>query len=242
MEPDLSVIIPAFNEEATIGEAIRRVWAAPLRKEIIVVDDGSTDRTGQIVEELKRDITRLSLIVHERNRGKGAAVRTAMSRAKGKAVIIQDADLEYDPTDYLDVVRPILSGEADAVYGSRILGNAPHSSVAFYLGGRLLTLVTNLLYGSSLTDEATCYKAFKRQLLQGLELREDRFGFCPEVTAKMLLRKVRISEVPISYQPRSRAEGKKITWLDGLRAIWVLTKCKFLNPRGKECRDREGRS
>ena len=235
MEPDLSVIVPAYNEEASIEEILRRVWNAPLRKEIIVVDDGSKDTTASIVEELRREIPRLTLVRHEANRGKGAAVRTGLALAKGRVVIVQDADLEYDPADYRDVVRPILAGETDVVYGSRILGNAPHSSPAFYLGGRLVTFVTNVLYGSSLTDEPTCYKAFRRELLQSLELREDGFGFCAEVTAKMLLGKHGISEVPISYRPRNRAEGKKITWKDGVRTIWVLAKHRFGNAGAKIC-------
>jgi len=211
MEPDLSVIVPAYNEAATIEEILRRVWNAPLRKEIIVVDDGSDDATATIVERLHSEITRLHLVRHEKNRGKGAAVRTGIALAKGRAVIVQDADLEYDPADYLDIVRPILIGEAEVVYGSRVLGNAPHSSLAFYLGGRLVTLVTNALYGSSLTDEPTCYKAFKRELLQP------------------------IREVPISYKPRDRAHGKKITWKDGLRTVWVLMKNRFGNTGAGTC-------
>ncbi len=235
MEPDLSVIVPAYNEAATIEEILRRVWNAPLRKEIIVVDDGSNDATAAIVERLQNEITRLRLIRHEKNRGKGAAVRTGIALAKGRAVIIQDADLEYDPADYLDIVRPILIGEAEVVYGSRVLGNAPHSSLAFYLGGRLVTLVTNALYGSSLTDEPTCYKAFKRELLQSFALRERGFGFCAEVTAKVLLGKHPIREVPISYKPRDRAHGKKITWKDGLRTVWVLMKNRFGNTGAGTC-------
>ena len=229
MELDLSVIVPAYNEAATIGEILLRVWNAPLRKEIIVVDDGSDDATATIVEKLQNEIPRLHLVRHEKNRGKGAAVRTGIALAKGRAVIVQDADLEYDPADYLDIVRPILFGEAEVVYGSRVLGNAPHSSLAFYLGGRLVTLVTNVLYGSCLTDEPTCYKAFKRELLQSFALREYGFGFCAEVTAKALLGKHSIREVPISYKPRGRAQGKKITWKDGLRTIWVLAKNRFGN-------------
>jgi len=235
MEPDLSVIVPAYNEEETIAEILRRVWDAPLRKEIIVVDDGSEDDTAAAVEKLRDEMPRLFLVRHNTNRGKGAAVRTGLAMAKGRAVIVQDADLEYDPADYLDVVRPILAGDADVVYGSRILGSGPRSSVAFYLGGRLVTFVTNVLYGSSLTDEPTCYKAFRREVLQRLDLREDRFGFCPEVTAKILLSKRTIREVPITYKPRDRAHGKKITWKDGLRAIWVLARQRFGNTGAKVC-------
>ncbi|MBI5523926.1 MAG: glycosyltransferase family 2 protein [Desulfarculus sp.] len=222
----LSVIIPAYNEEAYIATVLERVRAVAIPKEIIVVDDGSKDATAAIVQrQAGEDLT---LVRHGQNRGKGAAIRTGLMRASGEVVIIQDADLEYDPQDYHAVVGPIMRGQARVVYGSRVLKPANrYSYLSFYWGGRLVSLATNLLYGSRLTDEPTCYKAFETPLLKSLDLACTGFEFCPEVTGKLLKRGVAIHEVPISYTPRNKGQGKKITFLDGLEAIWVLVKIKL---------------
>ena len=222
----LSVIIPAYNEEAYIATIIARVRAVDLPKQIIVVDDGSSDATAAIVQGLAGED--LTLIRHDRNQGKGAALRTGLARATGQVVIIQDADLEYDPQDYHAVVGPIMQGRARVVYGSRILqAKNRYSYLRFYWGGRLVSLVTNLLYGSHITDEPTCYKAFETSLIQGLDLTCTGFEFCPEVTGKLLRQGIPILEVPISYTPRDKGQGKKITFKDGLEAIWVLLKVRL---------------
>ncbi|MBI4799077.1 MAG: glycosyltransferase family 2 protein [Desulfarculus sp.] len=222
----LSVIIPAYNEEAYIATVLERVRAVAMPKEIIVVDDGSKDATAAIVEGLGGDD--LTLIRHGRNQGKGAAIRSGLERASGEVVIIQDADLEYDPEDYHAVVGPIIGGLARVVYGSRVLNRANrYSYLSFYWGGRLVSLATNLLYGSRLTDEPTCYKAFETPLLKSLGLTCTGFEFCPEVTGKLLKRGITIHEVPISYVPRDKGQGKKITFKDGFEAIWVLLKVRL---------------
>jgi glycosyltransferase involved in cell wall biosynthesis len=222
----LSVIIPAYNEEAFIATIIGRVRAVDLPKEIIVVDDGSSDGTAAALEGLQGPD--LTVIHHARNQGKGAAIRTGLARATGQVVIIQDADLEYDPQDYFAVVGPIMEGRARVVYGSRLLnaGNR-YSYLSFYWGGRLVSLVTNLLYGSRITDEPTCYKAFETSLIQSLQLTCTGFEFCPEVTGKLLRMGIPILEVPISYTPRDKGHGKKITFKDGFEAIWVLLKIRL---------------
>jgi glycosyltransferase involved in cell wall biosynthesis len=224
----LSVIIPAYNEEQTISEVIERVQATQLVHEIIVVDDGSQDDTVERVQTLRADNTAcLQLLQHPHNRGKGAAVRTGLAAATGDFVLVQDADLEYNPADYPTLLAPFTDPKVEVVYGSRNLRRNPKSTLAFYWGGRLLSWVTNLLYGSSITDEATGYKVIKTDLLRDIGLEADGFEFCPEVTGKLLRRGVKIREVPISYQPRSREEGKKIQWVDGLIAIWTLLKYRF---------------
>jgi len=219
----LSVVIPVYNERATIEEILRRVGAAPLDKEIIVVDDGSTDGTREWLES-RRDQQGIRLIVHPRNMGKGAALRDGFRAATGDIVIVQDADLEYDPSDYPRLVEPIADGRADAVFGSRFLGSAPHRVLYFwhYVGNRLLTLLSNMFTNLNLTDMETGYKAFRRELIQAIELREDRFGFEPEITAKIARKKARVYEVGISYWGREYREGKKITWRDGLWAAWCI--------------------
>jgi dolichol-phosphate mannosyltransferase len=222
--PILSVIIPCYNEQRTILTIIERVQAVAIAKEIIVVDDGSTDGTRELLAALVADLPGITVLFHEGNRGKGASVATGLARAIGRVVIIQDADLEYDPQEYGAVIAPILAGEAQVVYGSRNLQPNHYSYRFFYWGGRLVTLVTNLLYGSRLTDEATCYKAFVLPVIQGLHLTSLGFEFCPEVTAKVLRQGYAIREVPISYHARPREEGKKIRASDGLRAIWTLLK------------------
>ncbi len=219
----LSVIIPVFNEAATIEEVLRRVRAAaaPGRPvEIVVVDDGSTDDTSARLDRCAGpDMT---VLRHATNRGKGAAIRTALGAVTGDAVIVQDADLEYDPRDFDALVAPLERGEARVVYGSRIMGRNPHSYLRYYYGGRLLTEIFNLLYGTRLTDLTTCYKAFARDVLAGLPLTCERFEFCPEVTARVVRRGITIREVPISYAPRSMVEGKKIRWTDGFEAIRIM--------------------
>lgn len=223
----LSVIIPVYNEEATIEKVIRRVKQAnpKLDIEILVVDDGSTDQTAEKV----RAMVQPGLILLEQgvNRGKGAAIRTALERATGDVTVIQDADLEYDPYDYPLLLKPMESG-ASIVYGSRLLNKKnARAGWSYYLGGRLLSFVANQLYGLSITDEPTCYKVFTTSILREMKLECEGFEFCPEVTAKAALMGHQIVEVPISYYPRTEKEGKKIRWRDGLVALWVLLKNRF---------------
>jgi len=224
----LSIIVPVFNEENTINEIVRQVENASLSisKEIIVVDDDSLDETREKLEKLKKEINFI-LIKHQRNQGKGAAIRTGISKATGDFILIQDADLEYNPQEYSILLEPLLKGEAEVVYGSRNLGKNKRGSWSFFWGGKLLTFLANLLYGLSITDEATCYKVFRTDLLKSLDLRCRGFEFCPEVTAKVAKKGIKIHEVPISYNPRSRKEGKKIKWKDGIKATWILIKLKF---------------
>ena len=224
----LSIIVPVFNEEETIEEVVNRIEDVNLEKEIIIVDDGSTDDTRKLLERLesREDV---NVFFHERNKGKGAAVRTGLNHVEGEVIIIQDADLEYDPADYPRLIEPILSGESDVVYGSRNLvrKNVGKSSNLFYFGGVLLTKIANLLYGSNLTDVTTCYKVFKKDVLDSIELECDGFEFCDEVTAKVLKKGIKIKEVSISYYPRSKEEGKKIRVIDGLIAAWTLIKFRL---------------
>lgn len=219
----LSIIIPVYNEEATVEELIRRVRTVdlPLEREIVVVDDASTDGTAKILARLEKD--GLTLLRHDTNRGKGAAIRTALGRTSGDLILIQDADLEYDPKDYARLLEPLLDGRADVVYGSRFLGG-PHRVLLFwhYVANSFFTFLTNFLYNVNLTDMGVCYKVFRAELLKSLVLRSDRFGFEPEVTAKICRRKARIYEVPISYSGRTYAEGKKIGWKDGFTYLWCL--------------------
>jgi glycosyltransferase involved in cell wall biosynthesis len=224
----LSVIIPVYNEESTLEEIIARVRATGLAYEIIVVDDCSVDNSPAILTRLQHNgQPSLRLLRHERNRGKGAAIRTGLALVTGHLVLVQDADLEYDPADYPALLAPFANPSVRVVYGSRNLQHNPRSTQAFYWGGRLLSWITNWLYGSRITDEATGYKVIQTDLLRSIGLETDGFEFCPEVTAKLLQRGVPIQEVPISYYPRTWAEGKKIQWYDGLTAIWTLTKYRF---------------
>jgi len=231
----LSVLIPVFNEAATLPEILRRVSLASrpgLQLEIIVVDDGSTDGTAAILSELRETgglDGGLILLRHAANQGKGAAIRTALAAASGDAVIVQDADLEYEPGDYHRIVAA-MTGDAPVVYGSRILGNNPHSYLRYYYGGRALTVVFNLLYGTRLTDLTTCYKAFRRETIRSLPLTSRGFEFCPEVTALLARRGVPIREVPVAYHPRSLAAGKKIRWHDGARAVWTMLRLRWHRP------------
>jgi glycosyltransferase involved in cell wall biosynthesis len=224
----LSVIIPIFNEEKYLDEITRRVSDTGLVHEIIAVNDASTDRSLYILEELKPRLdTTLKIFTHKSNKGKGAAIQTGLKDVTGDIVLIQDADLEYDPNNYKDLLKPFFENDAQVVYGSRNLIRNPKSSLSFYWGGRLLSFATNILYGSSITDESTCYKLFKTDLLRSYNLTTEGFDFCPEVTGKTLRRGIKIYEVPITYNPRSREEGKKISWYDGIIAIKTLIKHRF---------------
>jgi hypothetical protein len=233
--PILTVVIPAFNEEATIDELLRRVVAAPYTKQIIVVDDGSKDRTAEIVRRWE-DRGEVELLQHATNRGKGAAIRTALEHAQGQFTIIQDADLEYDPQDYARVIQPLLDGSASVVYGSRYFhfrgraGRARRRLSMLRCGVGLLNWCVRLLYGAKLTDEATCYKAFPTSGLRAMQLECERFEFCPEVTAKACRMGLAIAEVPIRYDPRTTQEGKKFRWRDGLEALWCLWKWRRWKP------------
>jgi dolichol-phosphate mannosyltransferase len=230
----LSIVIPAYNENETILEALRRVKAAGAEAgvvlEIIVVDDASTDGTRALLEaECAGSLPgEIRLIAQPSNQGKGAAIRAALGQVTGDVVIIQDADLEYDPRDYPALAAPILAGQARVVYGSRFLGGRPRMAPANYLCNRLLAMTANLLFGARLTDEATCYKAFDAALLREIPLTCRRFEFCPEVTAKVLRRGERILEVPIRYDARPMDAGKKIRWWDGVIAFWTLLKYRWI--------------
>lgn len=224
----LSVLVPVYNEQATLNQIVKRILASPVDKEIIVVNDGSTDATPDMLKKLEADSHgSLKTLQHKTNQGKGAAIRTGLKAVRGEIVLIQDADLEYDPEDYPALLSPFQDNTVQVVYGSRNLKKNARSSFTFYWGGRLLSCVTNALYGSKITDEPTGYKVFRASLLKELKLDSSGFEFCPEVTAKILRRKIPIHEVPISYAPRGWAEGKKIQWQDGLKAIWVLIKYRF---------------
>ncbi|MBI5597094.1 MAG: glycosyltransferase family 2 protein [Elusimicrobia bacterium] len=224
----LSVIIPVYNEAATVTALIGRVQTVRLSipREIVAVDDASSDGSGDLLEKMKDD--GVVVVRHERNRGKGAAVRSGIAKATGDLILIQDADLEYDPADFPILLAPLLDGRADAVYGSRFLGG-PHRVLLFwhYAANKFFTLLTNALYNVNLTDMGVCYKVFTSELLRSFELKEDRFGFEPEVTAKICKRKARLYEVPISYSGRTYAEGKKITWKDGLSYLRCLLRYRI---------------
>jgi glycosyltransferase involved in cell wall biosynthesis len=222
----LSVIIPCYNERSTIAAVLAAVAAAaPANKEIIVVDDASTDGTRELLEGALRGSVDV-LIRHERNRGKGAALRTGFAAATGDVVVVQDADLEYDPNEYAKLLEPIARGEADVVYGSRFAGRIANSPSPLWhrAGNGVLTFVSNLFTGLDLTDMETCYKAFRREAIQGVAIEEERFGFEPEITAKIAAAGRRIREVPISYRPRSYSEGKHIGWRDGVRALYCIAR------------------
>ena len=224
----LSVVIPCYNEKTTIETIIDAVRNSPYNpKEIIVVDDCSTDGTREVLPLLAHKIDKV--LYHSVNRGKGAALRTGFREASGDVVIIQDADLEYDPTEYRKIIQPILDGKADVVYGSRFMGSEPHRVLYFWhrVGNGLLTLLSNMCTNLNLTDMETCYKAFRREIIQSIELREDRFGFEPEVSAKVAKKRCRIYEVGISYSGRTYEEGKKIGWKDGVRALYCILKYSF---------------
>ncbi len=223
----LSIIMPVYNERNTVVEAIRRSRSVelPLEREIIVVDDGSDDGTAQILTQLQDSTVRV--VQHPANRGKGAAIRTGLTYVTGDLVLIQDADLEYDPEDWPKLLTPVLKGKARVVYGSRFTGERRNMMFWHWVGNRFLSLVTNVLYNTTISDMETCYKLFDRKLLDSITLRSERFGIEPEVTAKILRTGERIYEVPISYAGREADEGKKITWKDGFNALFVLVRCRF---------------
>lgn len=225
----VSVLIPVFNEEKTIEEIIRRVRAVNIADEICVIDDGSTDATPHVLEKLQQQGL-VCFFRHDRNLGKGAAIRTGIQKVRGETVIIQDADLEYDPRDYKTLLQPISEGLADVVYGSRFLGGARRPVMFWHMvANKFLTLLTNILYDTILTDMETGYKVFRREVVQKLKLRANRFDFEPEFTAKVLKRKVRLFEVPITFNPRDYADGKKIGLKDAFQAVWTLIKYRFID-------------
>ncbi len=226
----LSIIVPAYNERNTIQEILRRVRAVDLGdidKEILVVDDGSTDGTREILRMQSDSVTRV--LFHEQNRGKAAAVSTGLAAATGDLLVVQDADLEYDPEDLRKLLDPILKGKAEVVYGSRFTGERRNMLFWHYAGNRFLSLVTNILYNTTLSDMETCYKMFTREALAGIEIKERNFQMEPELTAKFLKKGIRIYETPISYAGREMDEGKKISWKDGIPALWTLIKYRFVD-------------
>jgi glycosyltransferase involved in cell wall biosynthesis len=226
----LSIVMPVFNEVRTIEEIVARVQSAPFEKEIVVIDDCSTDGTVDLLRKIANQSENIKVFYHDRNRGKGAALRTGFAKVAGDIVIIQDADLEYDPREYPRILEPILDGRADVVYGSRFLGG-PHRVMFFwhYVGNKFLTLLSNMMSNLNLTDMETCYKAFRKEVLKDLTLKSDRFGFEPEFTLKVAKRKFRIYEVPISYSGRTYEEGKKINWKDGVAAIFSIIRFRFFD-------------
>jgi dolichol-phosphate mannosyltransferase len=225
----VSVIVPVYNEVAHVDELLQAIHASPVKKEIIIVDDGSTDGTREKLRAmpLGGDVT---IVFHEKNCGKGAAIRTALAYARGEYILIQDSDLEYDPQDYPALLRPLEQRKANVVYGVR--PDRPERGLRFFLGAKLLTHLANWLYGAGIHDEATCYKVFRRSLIEQVDLQCRRFEFCPEVTAKLCRMGEKIAEVPIAYAPRTAGEGKKIRHADGWSAIWTLLRYRFI-PRAR---------
>ena len=225
----LSVVMPVYNEQATLRQVVAKVLAVPVELELICVDDGSSDRSRDILSELQSQHPSVRVLLQPKNMGKGAALRRGIQEARGDFVIIQDADLEYDPAEYPVLLDPLVQGKADVVYGSRFLGGRPHRVLYFWhsVGNKVLTLISNALTDINLTDMETCYKAFRREIVQSIPIEEDRFGFEPEITVKVAKRSLRIYEVGISYWGRTYEEGKKIGWKDGFRALWCLLTYSF---------------
>jgi glycosyltransferase involved in cell wall biosynthesis len=228
-DPLLSVVMPVYNEKHTVEEMIGRVLAVPgVRKELLVVDDASRDGSREIVERLARE-RGFRVLLQERNQGKGAAVRRGIVEASGDIIVVQDADLEYSPEEYPELIDLIVRGKADAVFGSRFIGRHRCFLFTHYLANLFLNLVTNVLYNTTMTDMETCFKAIRADLLKALPLRSNRFGIEPEITAKLFKRGARVYEVPITYEGRDYSEGKKITWRDGFPALWTLIKYRFVD-------------
>lgn len=232
----LSILVPVYNEERTLEEVVRRIGAVPTPKEIIIVDDGSKDRSREILTRLQKENDRtvsadntLRVFFQPQNQGKGAAIKTALSHVTGEVVIIQDADLEYDPKDYPTLLEPIQSGLADVVYGTRFYGGGAHRVLFFwhYVGNQLLTLISNMITNLNLSDMEVGYKVFRAEVLKGIDLKSPRFGFEPEITVKLAKKQCRFYEVPISYNGRTYAEGKKITWKDGIAALYYLIRFRL---------------
>jgi glycosyltransferase involved in cell wall biosynthesis len=224
----VSFLIPAFNEARTIAEVIDRVSQLPFEKQLIVIDDGSTDETQAILARLSEGRDDI-VVIRQENRGKGAAIRAGIPRIQGEIVVIQDADMEYDPAEVPSLIEPIVHGHADVVYGSRLAGGRPQRAYLFWhlMGNRFLSLVTGILYNTTLSDMETGYKAFKSDVLRSLDLRENDFAIEPEITGRICKLHLRIYELPISYYGRTYEEGKKITWRDGFKAVWVLIRVRF---------------
>ena len=225
-DPLLSVVMPVYNERASVGEIVDRVLSVPMRIELIAVDDASTDGSREILERLSKE-RGFQMLTQDRNRGKGAAVRRGIDAATGQVIVVQDADLEYSPEEYPDLLDLIKKGKADAVYGSRFIGRHRCFLFTHYLANLFLNLVTNVLYNTTLTDMETCFKAVRAELLKDMNLKSNRFGIEPEITAKLFKRGARVYEVPITYEGRDYSEGKKITWRDGFPALWTLVKYRF---------------
>jgi glycosyltransferase involved in cell wall biosynthesis len=223
---NISVVMPIYNERASLREAILRILRVPMDLELLCIDDCSTDGSREILFELQKEHPQIRTLLQPQNRGKGAALRKGIERATGEFVIIQDADLEYDPSEYSILLQPLIDGKADVVYGSRFMGGRPHRVLYFWhrIGNSVLTLLSNAITNLNLSDMETCYKAFRREVIQSIDLEEDRFGFEPEITVKVAKLHLRVYEVGISYSGRTYAEGKKIGWKDGVRAIWCLLK------------------
>ena len=228
----LSVVMPVYNEQATLRPVVERVLSMGLDIELLCVDDGSTDGSAEILANLQNQYPAMRVFLQPHNMGKGAALRRGIQQATGDYVVIQDADLEYDPRDYPLLLGPLESGQADVVYGSRFLGGGPHRVLYFWhsVGNWFLTLLSNMITNLNMTDMETCYKAFRREVIQSIPLEEDRFGFEPEVTVKIAKRQFRVYEVGISYWGRTYAEGKKIEWKDGVHALWCLVKYALKEP------------
>jgi glycosyltransferase involved in cell wall biosynthesis len=224
--PVLSVVMPVYNEIGTVEEMVRRVLAVPLKTQLIVVDDCSTDGSRDLLSRLQAELG-FSLLLQPRNQGKGSALRRGFQEVRGDIVVIQDADLEYSPEEFPHLIELICQGRADVVFGSRFLGRHRVFLFTHYVGNRIVTLLTNLLYNTMLTDMETCYKVMRREVVQSMQLRSDGFGIEPELTAKIFKRGYRVYEVPITYDGRGYQEGKKITWRDGVIALWVLLKYRF---------------
>ncbi|HAY23441.1 glycosyltransferase family 2 protein [Desulfobacca acetoxidans] len=225
----LSIVIPVYNEKATLAEIVRRVQATPYEKELIIVDDASTDGSRDILQQLAVEADNIRAFYHDRNQGKGAALRTGFSKVSGDIVIIQDADLEYNPIDYPELLAPIEKGLADVVFGSRLIGAAPHRVLFFwhYVGNKVVTTISNMMTNLNLTDMETCYKVFKAEIINDIKIRSERFGVEPELTAKIARKRCRVYEVPISYDGRDYSEGKKITWRDGIAALYYIIRFRF---------------